>query len=63
MSIPSVMGIRIQSMDQNSFFINAIDYEAIKSKTNTHHHKGLPGKDIIQKTIQSFLKKTLMNYM
>ena len=51
--------MQVQGMDQNSFFLDAIDREALKSLTNAHHQKSLLGKDITLKTTQSFLKNHL----
>ena len=54
--------MQVHGMNQNSIFVDAIDREAIKGQTDAHHQKSLPGKDIMLKTTQSFLK-TLVNYM
>ena len=46
--------MQVQGIDQNSFFLDAINREALKSQTNAHHKKSLPGKDITLKTTQFF---------
>ena len=47
--------MQVQVMDQNSFLLDAIDREVIKSWAYVHHQKSLPGKDIMLKATQSFL--------
>ena len=45
-------------MDQNSFFSDTINREAIKAPTDALFQKSLPGKDITLKTTQTFFKNT-----
>ena len=42
-----------QFMEQNSFFLDAIDCEAIKSQANAHHQKSLPG--ILKNTCELYV--------
>ena len=45
-----------QSMDQNSFFLDAIDQEAINNQADTHHQNCLPSNDIMPKsTFKSYV--------
>ena len=50
--------MQLQDMNQNSSFSNAIDQEAIQSRADAHLQDSLPGKDIVTKTTQLFLKST-----
>ena len=45
-------------MNQNSSFLHMIEREAIQSQTDAHLQNSLPGKDIVTKTTQPFLKST-----
>ena len=40
----------LQSMDQNNFFMNAIDHEAIKSQADAYHENCLSTNGITPKT-------------
>ena len=55
--------MQLQGMDRNSFFLDAIDREAIKSWADAHHYISLREKDITLKTTQSFLKNTCEVYV
>ena len=55
--------MQLQDMKQNSSFLHAIDREAIQSRANAHFQNSLPGKDIVTKTTQPFLKSTYELYM
>ena len=45
--------MQVQGMDQNSFFLDTINHEAIKSRAGAQHQINLPGKDAMLKTTQS----------
>ena len=55
--------MQLQDMNQNSSFLHAINHEAIQSQANAHLQNSLPGKDIVTKTTQPFLKSTYELYM
>ena len=42
--------MRIQDMDQNSFFLGTIKRKAIQAWANAHHQKSLCGKPVALKT-------------
>ena len=42
--------MRLQGMDQNSFFVDAIDREAIKIRADSHPQNCLSNNDITPKT-------------
>ena len=50
-------------MNQNSFFLHTINQEAIQSWADSHLQNTLPGKDIVTKTTQPFLKSTYELYV
>ena len=54
---------RIQAMDQNSFFSDTINREAIKAPTDALFQKSLPGQHITLKTILRHSLKTLTSYV
>ena len=54
--------MQLQDMAQNSFFLDTIEREATKAWANAHHHNFLPGKDIVPKTIQTFLTTSCKLY-
>ena len=41
--------MRLQGMDQNSFFLDAIDREAIKTRADAHHQNCLSSDGITSK--------------
>ena len=55
--------MQLQDMNQNTSFLHAINREAIQSRANAHLHNSLPGKDLVTKTTQPFLKSTYELYM
>ena len=54
--------MQLQDMNENSSFSHAIDQEAIQSRANANLQNPLPGKHIVIKTTQLFLK-VLVNYI
>ena len=49
---------QLEGMDQNSFFFDTMDLEAIEAPTDAHFQKSLLSKDITLKTTQTFFKNT-----
>ena len=55
--------MQLQDMNHKCPFLYTIDHEAIQSRANAHLQNSLPGKNIVTKTTQQFLKSTCELYM
>ena len=54
--------MRLQYMAQNSSFPYTIDGEVMKVRTNAHPQNSFPGKAVVLKTTQVFLKTSYQLY-
>ena len=55
--------MQLQDTNKNSSFLHEINREAIQSRADAYLQNSLPGKDIVTKTTQPFLKSTYELYM